>query len=75
MAAHLWTGAPPPLEYVTLVLCRDVYHCTPSQLRQERVVDVLPHLAVLQVEAQVIRAQSARPDRRGRGAIMEADDG
>lgn len=30
--SHLWAGAPLPVEYLQLVLCRDIYHCPPSML-------------------------------------------
>ena len=57
LAAHLWTGGgQPPAEYVTLVLCRDVYHCPPSLLRRERLVDILAHLTCLGIEADVRKA-------------------
>ena len=38
-------GQPPP-ELLTYILCAEMYHCTPSQLAEERIVDVLPHLIV-----------------------------
>lgn len=31
---HLWTGEPPPPEYIRLVMCRDVYHCTPLEFER-----------------------------------------
>jgi hypothetical protein len=55
VAAHLWTDPekhPAPVEYVTLVLCRDVYHCTPSQLRQENAKDIMTHLAIMKIESK-----------------------
>lgn len=60
MAAHLWTKKPPPWEYVELVLCRDVYHCTPSQLRRENALDIIQTLAMLSIEAQVEQAKAKR---------------
>lgn len=42
-----------PVEYVTLVLCRDVYHCLPSQLRKEPLTPVLKHLTCIDIEAKV----------------------
>jgi len=36
----------PPPELLTYLLCKEIYHCTPSQLKQERVVDVMPHLTI-----------------------------
>lgn len=62
VVAHLWAGDDPPVEYVTLVLCRDVYHCPPSVLKRERLVDVLPHLTCLRAET-LVRQQEMR---RGR---------
>jgi hypothetical protein len=47
---HLHTGEPAPPEYVRLILCRDVYHCTPSELRTVPLPDVLETLATLQAE-------------------------
>lgn len=32
MVAHVYTRAPAPLEYLKLILCRDVYHCPPENL-------------------------------------------
>lgn len=32
MIEHLFTAGPAPIEYIELLLCRDVYHCTPDQL-------------------------------------------
>lgn len=60
LTAHLWVGGqsnPPPWEYTSLVLCRDVYHCRPSELRQEKIADVLPHLTCLGVEAGIRNAK------------------
>jgi hypothetical protein len=42
-----------PTEYVDLFLCRDVYHCLPSQLQAEDAVEIQKHLAMLAAEAQV----------------------
>jgi len=53
VAAHLWTKQPPPWEYVELYLCRDVYHCTPSQLRKELASDIYAHLAMIDMENKV----------------------
>ncbi len=49
----LWLGDELPAEYVDLYLCRDVYHCTPSQLAAEDAVEIQKHLAMLAAEAQV----------------------
>lgn len=50
--AHLLTGEPAPWEYIELVLCRDVWHCPPSVLREQQMDDVLDALAVLNAEAR-----------------------
>lgn len=44
-----------PWEYVVLQLCRDVYHCRPSELEQEDAAVVRVHLALLSTEARVRR--------------------
>ena len=59
MWEHLFTkscGAPMP--YVTLQLCRDVYHCPPDALRRQDLRTVLEHLTCLSVEAQVHKSSS-----------------
>lgn len=50
--AHLHTGYEPPIEYVGLVLCRDVYGCLPSQLDAEPADTILEHLYMLGVEGE-----------------------
>jgi hypothetical protein len=42
-----------PPEYVELVLCRDVYHCRPSELDEEDDERVAAHLICLEVEEAV----------------------
>jgi hypothetical protein len=52
LAAHLWTQAEAPLEYVELILCRDVYHCPPDALPDwDTCMDAL---AMIDVENQVM---------------------
>lgn len=50
------------MEYVRLILCRDVYHCRPSELRQEKLVDVMDDLECLSAEGRVakFRAKKAK---------------
>lgn len=55
MINHLWVGADPPWEYVELVLCRDVYHCRPSELDVEDWDRVQGHLRVIGAEAKIRR--------------------
>jgi hypothetical protein len=47
----------PPHEYVKLRLCREVYHCLPSQLDAEDPEQIEAHLICLGVEAQVAEWQ------------------
>lgn len=51
--AHLATGKPAPREYVELVLCRDVYHCTPLELAQIPLETVEAHLICIAAETKV----------------------
>ena len=59
----LWTHSPAPVEYTELVLCRDVFHCTPSQLRAEDAEDILAALACIEAE-NYVRKQQERSKRR-----------
>ena len=45
------------------MLCRDVFHCTPSQLRAEDADDILAALACLEAE-NYVRKQSENSKRR-----------
>jgi len=62
--AHLWTNAPAPPEYVDFILRRDIYHCTPSQLRAEKASDVLADLTCLEIETRVANARNRSTRRR-----------
>ena len=53
MISHLWAKGSSPHEYVGLMLCRDVYHCTPVELAQVPYAMVMKHLICLDVEAEV----------------------
>jgi hypothetical protein len=53
MLAHLATGHPAPREYLELVLCRDVYHCTPLELAKIPVETVEAHLVCIAAENKV----------------------
>lgn len=55
----LWTGTvPPPQEYVELVLCRDVYHCTPSELGNEDWDVIELHLEMMAAEGLVRKMET-----------------
>lgn len=58
MADHLWTGGPPPPEYVELILCRDVYHCPPSELDRQDTARVEAHLVCLEWEAKAAKQRA-----------------
>lgn len=60
--AHLWTSSSAPYEYMELILCRDVYHCPPSQLPPWHTIR--KHLAMMEVEAQVQKARSSAKGKR-----------
>jgi hypothetical protein len=51
-----------PDEYVELFLCRDVYHCTPSELGEQDYVTVMNHLSCIAAENAL---KAARENRRG----------
>lgn len=50
---HLWVDNPPPWEYIRLILCRDVYHCTPLELEKIPGEIILQDLTMLGEEARV----------------------
>ena len=62
MWRHLWTTGPQPWPYLELTLCRDVYHCTPTELAQQPLATIASHLVCMDVEAQV--AKRRRKQRR-----------
>lgn len=50
---------PPPPEYIELILCRDIYHCTPVQLREVPIADILRTLTLLKAEGKVRERKEA----------------
>ena len=58
MISHLWAMGSPPIEYVELVLCRDVYHCSPVDLAKVPYTTVAKHLVCLGIEAEVRNRKS-----------------
>lgn len=48
-----------------LVLCRDVYHCTPDRLQEIPLQTLLDHLTCLDVEAAVSKRRRKRGRRGG----------
>ncbi len=64
LSIHLWTGgvsAPP--EYTDLRLCRDVYHCTPSELDAQDARTIALHIAFMNVEEKVAQRKRRRRKR------------
>jgi hypothetical protein len=49
---------PPPFEYLEMQLCRDVYHCLPSQLDQEDWRRISVHQEMMNIEAEVNEAKA-----------------
>lgn len=54
-----------PWEWTELVLCRDVYHCRPSELAGEDWATVSLHLKLLDAKAET-EAAAKDPPRLGR---------
>ena len=52
-------GGDAPWEYIELILCRDVYHCTPNKLDDIPLDKILAHLTCISVEAQVRKQKEA----------------
>lgn len=51
--SYLWLGGgDPPIELLEVRLCRDVYHCLPSELAAESYDDIMDHLTVMEAEAE-----------------------
>ena len=55
-------GGSAPWEWTELQLCRDVYHCTPAELRAQDWETIRTHMALLDMEAMVsnFKAQGRR---------------
>lgn len=59
LTGFLWTGAgKPPREYSELVMCRDLYGCTPSQLAEEDPLVLMDHLALYNEEQRLLALKS-----------------
>jgi hypothetical protein len=43
-----------------LVLCRDVYHCTPVELAQVPLTTLTAHLTCMDVEAEIKRRRKSK---------------
>jgi hypothetical protein len=53
LTAHLWVGEAAPMQYIRLVMCRDVYHCTPAQLEEVPWRTIQEDLFMMGVERSV----------------------
>lgn len=58
VAAALWTGGPLPQPMVELMLMRDVFHCTPSELDEQDAERIFEVLACLRAEQDVAEARA-----------------
>lgn len=58
--AHLAIGKPAPWQYTELMLCRDVYHCTPAQLDDVPIETIREHLECMRQEARVAKMRKGR---------------
>jgi hypothetical protein len=50
---HLLADGNAPWEYIELILCRDVYHCTPMELADVPLNKIINHLTCIGVENKV----------------------
>lgn len=66
MKACLWLGRPAPPEYIDLILKRDVYHCTPSELDAQDAEAILQDLVILETEGKVNRTIARNNALRGK---------
>lgn len=62
--AALWTRTKVPLEYLELILCRDVFHCPPTVLYAQPTDAIMNALACLSAE-EYVREQERRVASRG----------
>lgn len=67
MAKFYWTKGKPPIEVLELMLCRDVYHCTPLELAEVPLHYILPHLVILEQEAAAQKAESKKKKAKSKG--------
>ncbi len=52
----LWTGNKKkevPIEYIELVFCRDIYHCTPNEFWEVPMEVVEMHMEIMGIEEKV----------------------
>jgi hypothetical protein len=66
----LWTGGSEiPEEYTDLILCRDVYHCLPSELDKEDWQTIANHIAMIEAESKVhkMKSQSKKKPAKKKG--------
>jgi hypothetical protein len=69
LTEYLYFGTrPPPPDYVDLVLCRDVYHCRPSELDDEDATVLARHMLLLEIENKWLEKQREAPA-KGQGDL------
>ena len=64
MLKHFYMKAPAPPEYLQLILCRDIYHCTPVELDQIPIETVMAHL-ICHTEEQKYLNEKSKAKKRG----------
>jgi hypothetical protein len=65
MWAHLWTKSEnAPESYISLVLCRDVYHCPPDVLERQNLIKVFQHIRIMNVEYEVEQLRNPKKGKR-----------
>ncbi len=62
----LWTGGGggPPDEWADLVLCRDIYHCSPGELEDQDYDTAMLHYAMHNAQLEVKAKREAEAYRR-----------
>lgn len=51
----------PPAAWISYILMRDVFHCTPDVLRQQSLADVQAVLMCMDVAARVEESRNRKP--------------
>lgn len=68
MTTALFTGGGEgaPEEYIDLILCRDIYHCTPEELDRQDYGTVLLHYEMHMAEKKVKHQKEEAAAKKGR---------
>jgi hypothetical protein len=60
-------GDGPPPEYNDLVLCRDIYHCTPNELDEQDAQTVQLHILMHNAEQEELSRKQGGTKRKSKG--------